>query len=154
MKKIHTDKIRATFYIDKRLYQLLKRCSAIEGIPMSSIIENDILQERVGKYAYPSPTDWEDYLRSGYSIEKEEEENEKYWEWYSNSPEGMYESVKSHITKQVEANKITKERAKSLLKDAEKKFRLAEEQEQKEKEQKEKELWERWKKAVNDIPIE
>ena len=60
--KAHKDKIRATFYIDKRLYQLLKRCSQIEETPMSSIINDEILKDRVGIYELDTPDHVDNYL--------------------------------------------------------------------------------------------
>ena len=154
MKKIHTEKIRATFYIDKRLYQLLKRCSAIEGIPMSSIISNEILKERVGKYAFATPKDWEGYCRFELPEIMQQLEYEAQYEYHSKSPGGIYESAKSFIASQLEKEKITKMKADLLLKEEEKKYQQAIEQEQIDDEREKKELKERWEKAVKEIPID
>jgi hypothetical protein len=154
MKKIHTEKIRATFYIDKRLYQLLKRCSAIEEVPMSSIIENDILEKRLEKYSYPTPEAWEGYYRFEFPEIMEQLEHEQQWEAYSKSSEGLYESEKLHIKKQQEQGMITKEKADSLLQAAEKKRQLALEQEELDAEREKQKLKERWEKAIREIPIE
>jgi uncharacterized protein (DUF1800 family) len=149
MRKAHTDKVRATFYIDKRLYQLLKRCSAIENIPMSSIINDDILEQRVGKYAHPTSKDWDDYL---FYMAKDiqEEAEQKEYEAYSESPEGRYESAKLLIKKQLEDSQITKTIAEKRLAIAEEEY---EARLQKEKIA-EKEFEERWIKAVKEIDIE
>ena len=154
MKKIHTDKVRATFYIDKRLYQLLKRCSVIEGIPMSSIIDNEILKERVGKYEFSSPEEWQGYCRYELPEIMQRLEYEEQYEYHAKSPEGIYDSAKSYIIKQLEQEQITKEKAELLLKEAMKKYELAIEQERKNDEQEKKELKERWEKAAKEFPIE
>ena len=149
MKKIHTDKIRATFYIDKRLYQLLKRCSAIEGIPLSSIINNDILEERVGKYAFPSLKDWEDHCY--YSAqETEQEEMEDYYEEYEKSPEGLLESKKFLITKQLNEGKMTKALAEKKIEKAQKEYEKTIELEK----EKTKLHTEKWERAVIEIPLD
>jgi hypothetical protein len=149
MKKIHADKIRATFYIDKRLYQLLKRCSSIEGIPMSSIIDNDILSARVGKYEFQSPEAWErhEYVTNWEASEREEQED---YEAYASSPEGLYEAAKLLIQKKLSDAAITDEQATRSLIEAEKKYKQELELEEKEKQQ----FKERWEKAVKEIPIE
>jgi hypothetical protein len=149
MKKIHTDKIRATFYIDKRLYQLLKRCSAIEGIPMSSIIDNDVLSARVGKYEFQSPEAWEehDYYEN---LEASAREDQEDYEAYSNSTEGLYEAAKLLIKKRLSDGAITDEQANRSLIEAERKYQQDLELEEIAKQQFKK----RWEKAVKEIPIE
>lgn len=147
-------KIRATFYIDKRLYQLLKRCSVIEDIPMSSIINDDILQERVGKYAHPTLDDWEGYLQFEASDKAREAEFEAQIDYYTNSPEARFHSAKAFINKQLEEKKISEDKAERLLKEAEKKFDSEIEEERKAQERKQKELRGRWLTAVKDYPIE
>ena len=154
MRKAHTDKIRATFYIDKRLYQLLKRCSAIEGIPMSSIINDDLLEKRVGKYAYPSPKDWEDHMYYEAGEEEQKREIEAEIEFYSNSPEGILDSRKSYIKKQLKDSKISKEQAETLIQEAEKKFERDIEKEKKIQEREQKELEARWHKAIKEFPLD
>lgn len=154
MRKIHTDKIRATFYIDKRLYQLLKRCSEVEDIPMSSIIEKDILEKRVGQYSYNSLKEWEDYQRYVLSEQAEEEENKTYWEHYEKSPEGVFESAKFIISKQLKEGKIKAEKAEKLILQAEKKYQDDLEAQLKEEEEKRKKMEERWLTAVKKFPID
>lgn len=154
MRKIHTDKIRATFYIDKRLYQLLKRCSEIEQIPMSSIIENDILEERLGKYSYDSLKEWEDYEKHVLPEESEEKENKEYWNYYTNSPEGKLDSAKHLISKQLKEGVIKEERANNLIRQAEGKYQEDMEAQIKEEEEKRKKMEERWRKAIQKFPLE
>lgn len=57
MPSANKDRIRVTFHLDKKLYRLLKKCSQIEDMPMSRIID-EMLESRVGKYAFRSYEDW------------------------------------------------------------------------------------------------
>jgi hypothetical protein len=153
MRKAHKNKIRATFYIDKDLYQLLKRCSAIEGIPMSSILNDDILQQRVGEYYYPDP----DHANACFPGDMEELDNKKrdlYYEHYENSAEGKRAARLLAIEKMLETNRITEKEAIEQKAATEKTFQEALKIEKEEYEKSKKELHDRWVKAVKDFPIE
>ncbi|WP_319549328.1 hypothetical protein [Desulfogranum marinum] len=152
MKKIHEDKTRATFYIDSRMYKLLKRCSAIEGIPMSSIINDEILENRVGKYQYSSPEEAE-YQKCGAERDAQENEQEEYYEAYSKTPEGQFESAKYFIEKQLKENSILPEEAERLIEKASRKYEEQIEQERIREEKEKENLKKKWEKAIKKYPL-
>lgn len=151
--KAHKDKIRATFYIDKKLYQLLKRCSQIEGIPMSSIINEDILQQRVGQYELPTPEHLSGY-EDAMAERAEQRENELYYEQYEASPEGQRDSRVNAINTMLKSGKTTDEDAKKQILIAEEKYQVELKKEREEEERRKKEYHDKWLKAVKEIPID
>jgi hypothetical protein len=151
--KAHKDKIRATFYIDKKLYQLLKRCSQIEEIPMSSIINDDILKERVRQYEFSTPEEWENVE---YCEMREAEDHAQDFEFeaYEASPQGKH-SIRLHsIDKLLKENRISEEDAQKQRLEAERKLKEEEDKEFQEEQQRKKALQERWIKAVSELPID
>ena len=59
MPSAKKDRVTVSLHLDKRLYTLLKRCSAIEEMPMSRIVD-DLLQSHLEKYQYHSIEEMEE----------------------------------------------------------------------------------------------
>jgi hypothetical protein len=151
--KAHKDKIRATFYIDKKLYQLLKRCSQIEEIPMSSIINDEILKDRVGIYELDTPDHVNDYLYAE-SQEAEKLQQELNYEAYENSADGWRNSQRHKINTMLEKKMISRDEAEKQLVELEEKYEAKIEEEMHEEALRKKALRDRWIKAVAEIPID
>lgn len=151
--KAHKNKIRATFYIDKKLYQLMKRCSYIESIPMSSIINDDILKRRVGKYELDTPEHVNEYDREE-AEEAEELNQELSYEAYEKSPSGQRDSQLHKIDLKLKQKIISESEAQKQRLEAEVKYEKDLEIEAAEEARRKKELYEKWVKAVTEIPIE
>lgn len=150
--KAHQDKIRATFYIDKKLYQLLKRCSQIEEIPMSSIINDDILKQRVGKYILETP-DQVSLYEDAEMDQAEQREKELEYAEYGNSPEGRRDSERHKVNSMLERKIISDADAQKKLLEIEEKYNDELKIENEEEAQKKILLHERWVKAVANIPV-
>ncbi len=152
MRAKHTDKIRATFYIDKELYQLLKRCSAVEEIPMSSIINNDILEERVGRYRYSCLDEWE-HERYELQQEKEAEEFFGALEEEAASPIGKLKTRIKQVQEAIEKKKLSTAVGKVKIQELQDRLNRVVEEERAKLELKKKEFDERWKRALSEIPL-
>ncbi len=151
--KAHKDKIRATFYIDKKLYQLMKRCSYIEEIPMSSIINDDILKHRVGVYEIETPEDmW------GYEAQMVEEEEKRHQELsieaWEQSTDGKRSSQLHKIDMMLKQKIISESEAQKQKLQAEADYQIEIKKEAEEEALRKKTLHEKWVKAVAEFPID
>lgn len=151
--KAHKDKVRATFYIDRKLYQLLKRCSQIEEIPMSSIINDEILEQRVGVYSLDTPDHVDDYEYAE-AEEAESRQQELEYEVYADSPQGWRSSEKHKINTKLEQTIISEAEADKQLLELEEKYKAKVKEEMHEEALRMKALRERWLKAVTEVPID
>ena len=53
MPSAKKDRVTVSLHLDRRLYTLLKRCSLLEEMPMSRIVD-DLLESQLAKYQYDS----------------------------------------------------------------------------------------------------
>ncbi len=127
--KAHKNKIRATFYIDKKLYQLLKRCSQIEEIPMSSIINDEILKKRVGVYVLETPDHVDDYEDA--EADNADRINEQLsYDAYENSADGWRSLQRHKINTKLEQGMISQAEADKQLLELEEEYKAKEKEEE------------------------
>jgi len=157
MSSANKDRTTVSFHIDKRLHGLLKRCSAIEDLPMSRIIDM-VLRPYVEKYQYNTIDEWE-LAEEIQSLEAQDDHKETFY--YEPTEEEKIKYAADQLRNSLEKldkrkaeGKITEERYEQIkdfyLSEYDQASQGALEAAKREREAKRR----KWESACKDFPLE
>jgi hypothetical protein len=154
MPSANKDRTTVSFHIDKKLYVLLKRCSAIENLPMSRIIDS-VIRPYVEKYQFDTLEEWEkaDELKRFLQSVEEEPEGPSEEEMIAAEAEALRTTL-DKMEKARNEGKLTDEKYEYFKNHYIGELSKAEDEALENRRKKREEKIRKWQKVCKEFPIE